>query len=118
MEKVDLMFLFVGFFIILFVLIFGKMVRWEDYVLRFWRRYVSKMLFFSYILSRLIVGLGIRILVEFILLFDLVFLIRLFCGVLIFLIIFIFIGKVCFGYVYLSFYRVLLVSVGNVNVIK
>lgn len=111
MEKVDFLFLFVGFLIILLVFIFGKMVRWEDYVLRFWRRYVSKMLFFSFFLFRLIGDFVIRILVEFTLLFDFVFFIRLFCGVLILLIIFIFIGKLCFGFVYLSFYRVFLVSI-------
>lgn len=112
MEKVDFLFLFVGFLIIFLVFIFGKMVRWEDYVLRLWRRYFSKMFFFGYILFSLVVcDYVLRILVEFILLFDLVFFIRFFCGVLILLIIFIFIGKVCYGFVFLSLYRVLLVSV-------
>lgn len=105
MEKVDFLFLFVGFLIIFLVFIFGKMVRWEDYVLRLWRRYFSKMFFFGYILFSLVAcDYVLRILVEFILLFDLVFFIRFFCGVLILLIIFIFIGKVCYGFVFLSLY--------------
>ncbi|KAJ8025524.1 E3 ubiquitin-protein ligase MARCH5 [Holothuria leucospilota] len=39
MERADPLFLLIGLPTIPLVLILGKMIRWEDYVLRFWRKY-------------------------------------------------------------------------------
>lgn len=43
MERVDFLFFLIGFFIIFVMLILGKMIRWEDYVFRFWRKYLNKL---------------------------------------------------------------------------
>lgn len=111
MEKADPMFLFVGLPTIPLALILGKMVRWEDHVLRLWRRHVSKMSFLSYFLPSLAAGLGTRTPAETTPLSDPVSLTRLLCGALILPTISTLIGKVVFGYVHSSLHRALLVSV-------
>ena len=49
MEQADPLFLLMGLPTIPVMLIMGKMVRWEDYVLRVWRKYSTKLPFVSYI---------------------------------------------------------------------
>jgi E3 ubiquitin-protein ligase MARCH5 len=44
MEQADPLFLLVGLPTIPIVLILGKMVRWEEFVLRLWRRHITKLL--------------------------------------------------------------------------
>ena len=110
MERADPMFLFVGLPTIPLALILGKMVRWEDHVLRLWRRHVSKMSFLSYILPHLTSGLATRTPAEPTPLSDPVSLTRLLCGALILPTISTLIGKVCFGYVHSSLHRALLVG--------
>lgn len=44
MERADPLFLLIGLPTIPLVLILGKMIRWEDYVLRFWRKYSPSLL--------------------------------------------------------------------------
>ncbi|KAJ7305230.1 hypothetical protein JRQ81_011141 [Phrynocephalus forsythii] len=43
MEKADPLFLLMGLPTIPIMLVLGKMIRWEDYVLRVWRKYSSKL---------------------------------------------------------------------------
>ncbi len=43
MERADPLFLLIGLPTIPVMLILGKMIRWEDYVLRFWRKYSNKL---------------------------------------------------------------------------
>ena len=115
MEKADPMFLFVGLPTIPLALILGKMVRWEDHVLRLWRRHVRKMSFLNYILPHLTAGLATRTPAEPTPLSDPVSLTRLLCGALVLPTISTLIGKVCFGYVHSSLHRALLVSVCNLK---
>ena len=48
MEKADPLFLLIGLPTIPVMLILGKMVRWEDYILRLWRKHSSKLPLLSY----------------------------------------------------------------------
>lgn len=43
MERADPLFLLMGLPTIPVMLVLGKMIRWEDYVLRIWRKYSSKL---------------------------------------------------------------------------
>ncbi len=43
MERADPLFLLIGLPTIPVMLILGKMIRWEDYVLRLWRKYSTKL---------------------------------------------------------------------------
>ena len=114
MEKADPLFLFVGLPTIPLALILGKMVRWEDHVLRLWRRHVSKMSFLSLFLPRLTGDFATRTPAEPTPLSDPVSLTRLLCGALILPTISTLIGKLCFGFVHSSLHRALLVSIGYI----
>ncbi|GFY50958.1 e3 ubiquitin-protein ligase MARCHF5 [Trichonephila inaurata madagascariensis] len=52
MEQADPLVLLVGLPTIPVMLVLGKMIRWEDYLLRLWRRYWSKLPNFSKLLGR------------------------------------------------------------------
>lgn len=54
MERADPLFLLIGLPTIPVMLILGKMIRWEDYVLRLWRKYSNKL----QILNSIFPGLG------------------------------------------------------------
>lgn len=43
MERADPLFLLIGLPTIPVMLILGRMIRWEDYVLRLWRKYSNKL---------------------------------------------------------------------------
>lgn len=43
MERADPLFLLIGLPTIPVMLILGKMIRWEDYVLKLWRKYSNKL---------------------------------------------------------------------------
>ncbi|KAM4730099.1 E3 ubiquitin-protein ligase MARCHF5 isoform 1-T1 [Anableps anableps] len=47
MERADPLFLLIGLPTIPVMLILGKMIRWEDYVLRLWRKYSNKLQIFN-----------------------------------------------------------------------
>lgn len=49
MEQADPLFLLIGLPTIPLMLILGKMVRWEDYVLRLWRKHSSKLPLINYL---------------------------------------------------------------------
>lgn len=116
MEKADPLFLFVGLPTIPLALILGKMVRWEDHVLRLWRRHVSKMSFLSLFLPRLTGDFATRTPAEPTPLSDPVSLTRLLCGALILPTISTLIGKLCFGFVHSSLHRALLGGISFVAV--
>lgn len=42
MERADPLFLLMGLPTIPVVLVLGKMIRWEDYIIRMWQRYSYK----------------------------------------------------------------------------
>ncbi|NXL81706.1 MARH5 ligase, partial [Leptocoma aspasia] len=54
MERADPLFLLIGLPTIPVMLILGKMIRWEDYVLRLWRKYSNKL----QILNSIFPGIG------------------------------------------------------------
>ena len=49
MERADPLFLLIGLPTIPVMLILGKMVRWEDYLLRLWRKHSSKLPLLNYL---------------------------------------------------------------------
>lgn len=49
MERADPLFLLIGLPTIPVMLILGKMVRWEDYVLRLWRKHSAKLPLVNYL---------------------------------------------------------------------
>lgn len=49
MEKADPLFLLIGLPTIPVVLILGRMIRWEESVLKFWRRHSSKLPLIHYL---------------------------------------------------------------------
>ena len=57
MERADPLFLLIGLPTIPVMLILGKMIRWEDYVLRLWRKYSNKL----QILDRIFPGQDTRL---------------------------------------------------------
>ena len=113
MEKADPLFLLVGLPTIPLALILGKMIHWEDHLLRMWRRHVSKMSALSYFLPRLaspVTGVPLREPAEPTPLSDPVSATRVLCGALIMPTIATLIGKVGFSFVHSSLHRALLVS--------
>jgi len=51
MERADPLFLLIGLPTIPVMLILGKMVHWEDYILRLWRKHSAKLPFLNYLFS-------------------------------------------------------------------
>jgi E3 ubiquitin-protein ligase MARCH5 len=49
MEKADPLFLLIGLPTIPIVLILGRMIRWEEAVLKFWRKHASKLPLINYL---------------------------------------------------------------------
>jgi len=49
MEKADPLFLLIGLPTIPIVLILGRMIRWEEAVLKFWRKHASKLPLMNYL---------------------------------------------------------------------
>ena len=110
MEKADPLFPLVGLPTIPLALVLGKMVRWEDHLLRLWRRHFSKISVLSYLFPGLSAEMVTRIPAEPTLLSDPVSLTRLLCGAMILPTVATLIGKVCFSSVDSSLHRALLVS--------
>ncbi|EDO48805.1 predicted protein [Nematostella vectensis] len=112
MEKADPLFLLVGLPTIPLTLILGKMIRWEDHVLRFWRRHLSKLSFMSFFLPKLKSDSDVGYMrepAEATPLSDPVSATRVLCGGLILPTIATLVGKVCFGFVESGLHRALLV---------
>jgi E3 ubiquitin-protein ligase MARCH5 len=49
MEKADPLFLLIGLPTIPIVLILGRMIRWEEAVLKFWRKHSAKLPLMNYL---------------------------------------------------------------------
>uniref|UniRef100_A0A673XA24 E3 ubiquitin-protein ligase MARCHF5 n=1 Tax=Salmo trutta TaxID=8032 RepID=A0A673XA24_SALTR len=112
MERADPLFLLIGLPTIPIMLILGKMIRWEDYVLRFWRKYSNKL----QILNSIFPGIGCpvpRIPAEASPLADHVSATRILCGALVFPTIATIVGKLMFSSVNSNLQRTILV--GNKN---
>lgn len=113
MEKADPLFLLVGLPTIPLILILGKMIRWEDHLLRIWRHHVCKMSVLSFLIPRLtepITGVPMREPAEATPLTDPVSATRVLCGALIMPTVATLIGKMAFPFVQSSLNRALLVS--------
>ena len=112
MEKADPLFLLVGLPTIPLILILGKMIRWEDHLLRLWRQHVSKMSLLSYFIPRLAepTGAPLREPAETTPLSDPISAARILCGALIMPTIATLVGRVGFPFVRSSLNRALLVS--------
>ncbi|CAF91014.1 unnamed protein product, partial [Tetraodon nigroviridis] len=109
MERADPLFLLIGLPTIPVMLILGKMIRWEDYVLRLWRKYSSKL----QILNSIFPGIGCpvpRIPAEASPLADHVSATRVLCGALVFPTIATIVGKLMFSSVNSNLQRTILVG--------
>lgn len=120
MEKADPLFLLVGLPTIPLALILGKMVRWEDHILRLWRRHMSKMSIFNYFFPKSSPiasdGIQMREPAEAPPLSDPVSATRVLVGGLVLPSLATLIGKVCFGYVESSLHRALLGGISFIAV--
>lgn len=107
MEQADPLFLLIGLPTIPLMLVLGKMVRWEDYVLRLWRKHSSKLPLLNYLFpdehSRLS-----RVPADTVTLTDPVSATRVLCGALVMPTIATIVGKLMFGLVQSNFQRTLL----------
>uniref|UniRef100_A0A8C6YDW7 E3 ubiquitin-protein ligase MARCHF5 n=2 Tax=Naja naja TaxID=35670 RepID=A0A8C6YDW7_NAJNA len=107
MERADPLFLLIGLPTIPVMLILGKMIRWEDYVLRLWRKYSNKL----QILNSIFPGIGCpvpRIPAEANPLADHVSATRILCGALVFPTIATIVGKLMFSSVNSNLQRTIL----------
>lgn len=116
MEKADPLFLLVGLPTIPLALILGKMIRWEDHVLRLWRRHISKISLLSFFVPKIVTtgeydGLPPREPADATPLSDPVSATRVLCGGLIMPTVATLIGKVCYGFVESGLHRALLVRI-------
>ncbi|KAK0137554.1 E3 ubiquitin-protein ligase MARCH5 [Merluccius polli] len=115
MERADPLFLLIGLPTIPVMLILGKMIRWEDYVLRLWRKYSNKL----QILNSIFPGLGCpvpRIPAEANPLADHVSATRILCGALVFPTIATIVGKLMFSSVNSNLQRTILGGIAFVAI--
>ncbi|XP_063047836.1 E3 ubiquitin-protein ligase MARCH5 [Engraulis encrasicolus] len=115
MERADPLFLLIGLPTIPVMLILGKMIRWEDYVLRLWRKYSSKL----HILDKIFPGIGRpvpRIPAEASPLADHVSATRILCGALVFPTIATIVGKLMFSSVNSNLQRTILGGIAFVAI--
>ncbi|CAL8284233.1 unnamed protein product [Arctogadus glacialis] len=115
MERADPLFLLIGLPTIPVMLILGKMIRWEEYVLRLWRKYSTKL----QILNSIFPGLGCpvpRIPAEANPLADHVSATRILCGALVFPTIATIVGKLMFSSVNSNLQRTILGGIAFVAI--
>ncbi|KAB0398311.1 hypothetical protein E2I00_001539 [Balaenoptera physalus] len=115
MERADPLFLLIGLPTIPVMLILGKMIRWEDYVLRLWRKYSNKL----QILNSIFPGIGCpvpRIPAEANPLADHVSATRILCGALVFPTIATIVGKLMFSSVNSNLQRTILGGIAFVAI--
>ncbi|XP_005991605.1 E3 ubiquitin-protein ligase MARCH5 isoform X2 [Latimeria chalumnae] len=115
MERADPLFLLIGLPTIPVMLILGKMIRWEDYVLRLWRKYSNKL----QILNSIFPGIGCpvpRIPAETSPLADHVSATRILCGALVFPTIATIVGKLMFSSVNSNLQRTILGGIAFVAI--
>lgn len=115
MEQADPLFLLIGLPTIPLMLVLGKMVRWEDYILRLWRKHSSKLPLINYLFpdehSRLS-----RVPADTAPLTDPISATRVLCGALIMPTIATIVGKLMFGLVQSNFQRTLLGGIAFVAI--
>ncbi|XP_020377767.1 E3 ubiquitin-protein ligase MARCHF5-like [Rhincodon typus] len=107
MERADPLFLLMGLPTIPVMLILAKMIRWEDFVLRMWRKYSSKL----QVLSNIFPGLGCpipRVPAETSYQSDHMSVSRILCGALVFPTISSMVGKLLFSGVHSNLQRTIL----------
>jgi len=107
MEQADPLFLLIGLPTIPLMLILGKMVRWEDYVLRLWRKHSSKLPLINYLFPDE-QSLSSRVPADHVALTDPISATRVLCGALVMPTIATIVGKLMFGIVQSNFQRTLL----------
>ncbi|XP_069835102.1 E3 ubiquitin-protein ligase MARCHF5 isoform X3 [Dendropsophus ebraccatus] len=115
MERADPLFLLIGLPTIPVMLILGKMIRWEDYVLRLWRKYSNKL----QILNSIFPGIGCpvpRVPAEANPLADHVSATRILCGALVFPTIATIVGKLMFSSVNSNLQRTILGGIAFVAI--
>ncbi|MEQ2261434.1 E3 ubiquitin-protein ligase marchf5 [Xenotaenia resolanae] len=115
MERADPLFLLIGLPTIPVMLILGKMIRWEDYILRLWRKYSNKLQIFDKIFP----GIGCpvpRIPAEASPLADHVSATRILCGALVFPTIATIVGKIMFSSVNSNLQRTILGGIAFVAI--
>ncbi|MBN3277533.1 MARH5 ligase, partial [Polyodon spathula] len=115
MERADPLFLLIGLPTIPVMLILGKMIRWEDYILRLWRKYSNKL----QILNSIFPGIGCpvpRIPAEASPLADHVSATRILCGALVFPTIATIVGKLMFSSVNSNLQRTILGGIAFVAI--
>ncbi|XP_060064945.1 E3 ubiquitin-protein ligase MARCHF5-like [Ylistrum balloti] len=115
MERADPLFLLIGLPTIPVMLILGKMVHWEDYILRLWRKYSAKLPFFNYLFSDEC-SKNTRIPAETAPLSDPLCATRVLCGALILPTIATIVGKLMFGSVQSNFQRTLLGGIAFITI--
>ncbi|XP_064630720.1 E3 ubiquitin-protein ligase MARCHF5-like [Lineus longissimus] len=116
MEKADPLFLLIGLPTIPVMLILGKMVRWEDYLLKMWRKHASKLPLISYLFPTEPQGIS-RIPADSSTNFsDPISATRVLCGALILPTIATVVGKLMFGNVQSNFQRTLLGGIAFITI--
>lgn len=116
MERADPLFLLIGLPFIPLMLILGKMVRWEDYLLRLWRKHSSKLPLIHYFFPDAGEKRTMRTPAETVPMSDPVSATRVLCGALVLPTIATMVGKVMFGNVNSNFQRTLLGGVAFVAI--
>ncbi|KAI0212228.1 E3 ubiquitin-protein ligase MARCH5 [Lamellibrachia satsuma] len=107
MEKADPLFLLIGLPTIPVMLILSKMVRWEDYILRLWRKHSCKLPLISHLLGH-VDSVNWRVPAETAPVSDTYSTTRMLCSALILPTIATVVGKLMFGNVHSNFQRTLL----------
>ncbi|XP_070539953.1 E3 ubiquitin-protein ligase MARCHF5-like [Ptychodera flava] len=114
MERADPLFLLIGLPTIPVMLILGKMIRWEDYILKLWRKHSTKIPFLSYIFPDL--APGFRVPAEPVPMNDPISATRILCGALIFPTIATICGKLMFGSLNSNLQRTILGGIAFVTI--
>ncbi|KAL3865147.1 hypothetical protein ACJMK2_006768 [Sinanodonta woodiana] len=115
MERADPLFLLIGLPTISVFLILGKMVRWEDYILRLWRKHSSKLPLLNYFFPDGVTRPS-RIPADTIPLSDPISATRVLCGALILPTVATIFGKLLFGSVQSNLQRTLLGGVAFITI--
>ncbi|XP_022094346.1 E3 ubiquitin-protein ligase MARCH5-like isoform X2 [Acanthaster planci] len=116
MERADPLFLLIGLPTIPVMLILSKMIRWEDYLLRLWRKHSPKLPFWSYFYPELGGGILPRVPTELMPMADPISATRVLCGALIFPTIATMCGKLMFGSLHSNLQRTVLGGIAFVTI--
>lgn len=115
MEKADPLFLLIGLPMIPVSLILSKMIRWEDFVLRLWRKYSTKLPIISYLFQTNNAE-DYRVPADAALMSDPMSATRILCGALILPTLATIVGKLCFSQVESNFQRTLLGGIAFITI--